>query len=925
LRTKLHSFLILLTIAVFVINCKPVSIQTTQYIQNGDRLANDNKFDEARVEYLQYLKLGAKLGIYRNELLEAETHRKLAYVYSTKAKYDSAIVQLNFALAKDLKFPDNQARIISDITELALVNAYTGSYRHSLKDIDAYLDSLKVSLRKNADRQAYSNLLLAKARIQFTLGEYPSCEKVLLECLKIIELYPFEVEKAEAKYLLGILYKDQGRLSESTIEVAAAISILKAAGLNCALPLHTQGDQLFLEGSLELGIAKHVEALKEAESSNIIPLIVRSHTYLGEAYEFIGDRKKADFHFFKAIELQRKLIELGYIESPLPKKGDATSIMFQYQQTGQKSGIAKASVAMADYYKTKGDLDSSLYFLNEAYVFYSQSLQKIQRRDIELKLIDVLLDKADLDSAKNMLAAFGEVSEVRTYELPYLQGKYANLVGKPEDAKKYLRQALTIVEETRSGFTIPSLRSNYLGNKNYVYEEMIEVLLKPANDTDTSISEAYDWNERARSRNFLDIIASKKISPLLPSHKSILEREQAIRIKLIKLNEEIEKNQLSEDLLSQYKQINAIHKILLDSIATVNTQYSLMLSTTVSTLKEIRKSLRQDELLIQYWIGADRSYAWYASRDTVGLIKLDFKEAELEREIKAFRNALKFKLQDETKEKSSKLFSRLLDPIPNLTSFYNLVIIPHRGQSFIPFEALQSSRADYLIQSHAISYAPSGTIFLTKRKSQLAQTTNMLAMALGEETLGSYTALPGTITEVQNVAKYFNPTQVKIGLASTESAIKSTTADFGLVHLATHGIMNKKNPLQSFIALNSDSLNDGRLTVSEIFDMKMSSSLTTLSACETALGEVNRGNELIGLSTAFLYSGSEAVIVSLWKVDDQATSLLMTAFYEGLSKGLTISHSMALAQRKLMAIPVYSSPYYWSPFIIIGDGQSATF
>lgn len=917
----------MLVLAIFasMVSCKPVSIQTTQYIQNGDQFANKNEFDQARSQYLQYLKLASKLGVYRNEQLEAETHRKLAYVYSTRAKYDSSLLHLNSALAKDLKFPDNQTHIISDVTEIALLNAYKGNYLDALKDINFYIDSLKVSIRKNSDRQAYANLLLAKARIEFTLGEYQNSEEVLLDCIKLIESYPFEVEKAEVKYLLGLLYKDQGRVAESAKEITDAISILKKAGLNYALQLHTQGDQLFLQGLLELGITRHQEALVEAENSNITPLIIRSHTYLGEAYEFIGNKKQSDFHFFKAIELQKELIELGYIDSPLPRLGDATNMLLRYQQTGQNSGVAKASVVLADNYKSRGYSDSSLFYLKQAFNFYSKSKQQVQSRNITLKLIDVFLDKGDLDSAKNLLSNFSS-KEGLNYELPYLQGRYAALVGNNEDAKAYLRDALTIIEETRSGFSIPSLRSNYLGNKNYVYETLIDVLLRPQVSVMEDVLEAYNWNELARSRNFLDIVAAKKVAPLQLGHKPILEREQLYRLKVIKLAEEIEKNILSEDLLIEYKRSKSLHKNLVDSLAKLDPQYSLLLTSNVSTLEQIRKALKPDELLLQYWIGTKHSYVWHVSQDTVGIVKLDFKESELEREIAAFRNVIKFRLKDETKNVSSKLFTLLMASVPLLSSYSSLIIIPHRSLNFIPFEALQSRNGDYLIQSHSISYAPSGTIFRAKREANMELTSNMLAMALGDETFERYKALPGTIVEVQNIARYFNPTQVKVGLSSTESTLKSATTDFGLIHLATHGILNKKNPLQSFIVLNSDSLNDGNLTVSEILDMRLTSSLTTLSACETALGEVNRGNELIGLSTAFLYCGSKAVIVSLWQVDDQATSLLMSIFYEELSKGVAISKAMALAQRRLIAKAEYSAyPYYWSPFITIGDGRQSAY
>jgi CHAT domain-containing protein len=347
-----------------------------------------------------------------------------------------------------------------------------------------------------------------------------------------------------------------------------------------------------------------------------------------------------------------------------------------------------------------------------------------------------------------------------------------------------------------------------------------------------------------------------------------------------------------------------------------------LLSTTVARPIELKKILSPDELLIEYWLGKDQSYAWLISRDSFRLLPLNKTEIEIERDITGFRNATKLNLQQDGKKISQKLFSNLLASIPQLNQFKKLIIVSHKTQNFLPFEALQNEKGEYLIQSHTICYAPSATIFMAKRKSQLELANKMLAMAIGDETFDTYQGLPGTVIEVQNIARYFNPTQVKIGLSSTETTLKSYDASFDLIHLATHGVLNKINPLQSFIVLKSDSLNDGHLTVSEILDLKIQSKLTTLSACETALGEVNRGNEITGLSTAFLYCGSKAVIVSLWKVDDEATALLMTIFYEELSKGNSVSESMALAQRKLIQNQKYANqPYYWSPFIIIGDGN----
>lgn len=904
------------------VSCSPVSIQTTNHLQSGDTEANKNNYNKALLHYQQFIKQSAKLGIYRNELLEAETHRKIAYVYQTQAKYDSSLIQLQFALDKDLKFPDNQTAIVTNITEIALLNAYRGKYQQALRNVNYYLDSLTFSLRKNTERQAYSNLLLTKGRIEFALGEYVNAETTLQKCKDVIALYPFHVQKAEVNHLLGLLYKDQGRFDESAQYLSSSISESNKENVNATLPLHALGDLLFLQGILEQGIIKHTEALADAKKSNILPLQIQSHILIGEAYEFINDKKKAIFHFQEAIQLQLKTESTGAQGKIFQNRKDYASLMAYYQQNGQQAALAKAYVNWADSYTEKGNADSSLWVLKKAYTYYTNQNSLIEKRKVLVKALECLLLFNKIDSAKKLVKIVDDAHVYPSMEYLFAKGKFYQKTGQVNEAKKSLQEALATIEDTRSGFSVPAMRANYLGDKIFVYEELIELLIKENKVNESSINEAFIWNERARSRSFMDVIAARKVKPLLPQHETILEQELALRLRVIKLKEETEQNEIFAELIDNFKKAKRLHSYFVDSLCKIDPQYALLLSTTVAQPFQLKKTLLPDELLIEYWLGKNQSYAWLITRDSFSIIKLNKTEIEIERDITGFRNATKLTLQEDGKKLSQKLFNSLLASIPDLGRYKKLIIVPHKTQNFLPFESLQNDKGDYVIQSHTITYAPSATIFMAKRKTQLELANKMLAMAIGDETFDTYQGLPGTVVEVQNIARYFNPTQVKIGLSSTETTLKSYDASFDLIHLATHGILNKINPLQSFIVLKSDSLNDGHLTVSEILDLKIQSKLTTLSACETALGEVNRGNEITSLSTAFLYCGSKAVIVSLWKVDDEATALLMTIFYEELSKGNSVSEAMALAQRKLIQLPKYANhPYYWSPFIIIGDGN----
>jgi len=148
-----------------------------------------------------------------------------------------------------------------------------------------------------------------------------------------------------------------------------------------------------------------------------------------------------------------------------------------------------------------------------------------------------------------------------------------------------------------------------------------------------------------------------------------------------------------------------------------------------------------------------------------------------------------------------------------------------------------------------------------------------------------------------------------------------------VLHLATHGYFNRLNPLFSGIRLEPDDLNDGLLEVHEVFNLELEADLVTLSACDTALGsgyfaDVPAGDEFVGLTRAFLSVGSDSVMATLWEVDDRSSVDLMKNFYERLSQsGADENKSAALsaAQQDLRLTKKYQHPFYWAPFVLIGN------
>ena len=159
--------------------------------------------------------------------------------------------------------------------------------------------------------------------------------------------------------------------------------------------------------------------------------------------------------------------------------------------------------------------------------------------------------------------------------------------------------------------------------------------------------------------------------------------------------------------------------------------------------------------------------------------------------------------------------------------------------------------------------------------------------------------------------------------AATETRVKASTAGHDVVHFACHGAFDGAEPLKSALFLGKDDKNDGRLELREIFQLNLKAAgLVTLSACETATSKVQGGDEVVGLSRGFLYAGSPSLLAALWPVDDRSVSLLMRDFYGNWrARGMSKTQALRQAQRKLKAEARYASPYFWAPFVLIGDWQ----
>ncbi len=168
-------------------------------------------------------------------------------------------------------------------------------------------------------------------------------------------------------------------------------------------------------------------------------------------------------------------------------------------------------------------------------------------------------------------------------------------------------------------------------------------------------------------------------------------------------------------------------------------------------------------------------------------------------------------------------------------------------------------------------------------------------------------------------------TRVITGSEATEEAVKGTSLSaYRIIHFATHGLLDEYVSSRSalVLTLDDDPAEDGFFQAREIYDLKLDADLVVLSACQTARGVIEKGEGLSGLARAFFCAGARSVLASLWDVNDRSTGPFMKEFYGYLVKGVSKEEALRQAKLKMLGSR-YSHPYYWAPFILMGESSSS--
>ncbi len=481
------------------------------------------------------------------------------------------------------------------------------------------------------------------------------------------------------------------------------------------------------------------------------------------------------------------------------------------------------------------------------------------------------------------------------------RGRIAEADGDIDAAIAYLRRAVEEIERRRQSLHSEASKIGYVGDKQTIYADLIRLLIQRGRAT-----EAFEYAERGKARALVDLLAARddlgagrRNAARLDSLLGELNRAESIQ--------SADPDALANPAVSrglEYSKQRLINEA---------PEFASLVTVSSESAAVTQGRLGADEQLIEYFYQADAGLFVAFVVDRGGIEAVLFDGDGLDSDIRALRKAVQDPTNQDWRRWSEVLYRRLLEPLEAKLTARNLTIVPHGALHYLPFNVLSSGER-LLVEDYRLRLLPSAAVLAFLDKPRQADES---LMAYGNPDLGnpSY-ALPGAEAEAAAIAELWQGARLFVGRAASETHFKKSAEYFQVVHLATHGQFRADAPMESRILLAPDGENDGNLTVPEIYGLRLNADLVTLSACETGLGEVAGGDDVIGLTRGFLYAGARTIVSSLWRVPDQATKELMMAFYANLKAGMNKVTAMQLAQNQVRA--KYPHPVYWAAFQVTG-------
>jgi len=720
------------------------------------------------------------------------------------------------------------------------------------------------------------------------------------------------------------------------------------------------------------------KALTVRKENNIEDVSTIYHN-LAISYDKLGKPEPAERHYLLAISntIDQYGINHFYL---IPKyshygdfclrehhNADKALIYYRKSQSVAVSTFSNKSKQAGEIFHRIGKLYQSENNNDSALYYYQQSL---------ISLVDNFNDTT--------IHSNPEIEQA--YSLPLLLRPLKN---KAEILKKMSFKSEKNIDFMKSGFdclelavkTIEQIRLNFVTEESRLvlareedntFIEAIDMANSLYKITGNTYYKAktFEYSEKSKSANLLAAIRNSKAVEFggIPVKLQMKERTINSEINSFKelLYEEHRNKNPDSVKLQTWDNLLFVLNRQKDSLTGIFENdypkyYSLKFNANVIDTLDVQNILGKNDVLLEFNLSDTLLISIFQS-SSIFKIHTEVIDSSFHNNLKVIRNNLTARqFSNGVKIEytmftyaSNYLYQKLISPFRDLIKEKHLIIVPDEYLAYIPFEILISKLPEwkpasyrdlpYLLRTNSISYTYSAILLGTSHKKRQKILNKVLAFAPAypepehiqtdiQHTRQQYRdnlyPIPGVMDEVEFIKKITN-SDVFFDKEASEKNFKDLVSSYDILHLAMHTIIDDINPMYSklaFTELPNDTIEDGLLNASEIYGLNLNARLTVLSSCNSGSGKLQKGEGVMSLARGFIYAGCPGIIMTLWEVEDRSGAEIIKSFYSYLKKGYSTDKALQLAKLQFLdhADMLRSHPYFWSPYIQIGDPSPVYF
>lgn len=811
---------------------------------------------------------------------------------------------------------------------------------------------------------------LAKLNIAYAYADLGDMQKAQTLFTQALSLYQEQGDRrGEARALtgLGTINSFLGEKQAALDKHLKAMEILRVIGDHAgeAVALNSIGKAHEDLNNLPTALDNYKQALHLYHQQGNVEYESATKYYIGRTYNSMGNQQAALQSFEESVTLSKlvsrkvtaySLSAISAIQSKAGKRNEAVAQLQRalglYHEIGDRRGAAHALNELGNIHRALNQNAKALKYHKRALALYSAVRDRHGEATALYNMAVVEGVLGDLDSALAHVKQSNEAIEILRSQVvsPDLRASYYASVHK--HAELYIDLLMRLGQLRRD---------------------------KAAQESAFEISE--HSHSRALLETLGEAAAQIRqgVNPSLLEQERVLQQKLNARaVYQMRLLTTIPEPGELEAVARDIRELTSSYSELQTQIKQQSPRYANLIQPQPLKLKRIQSELAEDTLLLEYVLGTERSYLWAVTNDSFTAYQLPARDV-IESLVKSVSRALVARLTIEEPDlnaynnriatadaeywrQAGHLSQMLLGVVADKIKGKTILVVADGALQYLPFEALPEPAKDGdqgspeptpLVVGHEIVNLPSASILATIRQTvRTGAYENKLVAILADpvfsardprvNNLGSaslqqdfqpgdrapLTRLPATKDEAEAIMAIV-PRGTGMMATGFEAdrvvALNGELGQYKIVHFATHGIVDIENPEMSGIVLSlinrEGKSKDGFVQLHDIYNLNLSNTqLVVLSACQTGLGKEVRGEGLVGLSRGFIYAGASSVVASLWKVDDSATSQLMTEFYKGMfEEGLTPSAALRRAKVSIWKQSRYRAPFYWAAFALQGE------